>query len=159
MPKKETIPIAVALAAFIAVPVLADEPLEYIGVTTAKYSGNTGLLGFHEACDAEFPDSQFCTTEDILRSGTVPPGSTSTRQWVHPTLLFGLGTLAVDISSVTSADPYGVLTCQGWTTNVGSFSGTIINQGGGAITNFPCSASLSVACCIRDNSPGQGQGQ
>ena len=61
--------IATALAMLIAAPALAQS-LVYVGNSDDDtLTGGDGILAFHKACDATFEDSQFCTSEDIIRGG------------------------------------------------------------------------------------------
>ena len=76
--------IATALAMLIAAPALAQS-LAYVGNSDDKFVGSGGVLDFHAACDATFPGSQFCTSEDIIRGARAPLLPTirrgSTRLW------------------------------------------------------------------------------
>jgi len=74
--------IATALATLIAAPALAQS-LAYVGNSDDKFVGSGGVLDFHAACDATFPGSQFCTSEDIIRGGTTPFVANS-QAWAHP---------------------------------------------------------------------------
>ena len=64
--------IATALTTLFAAPALAQS-LAYVGITPDHLPANIGVVGFHDACDAAFPGSQFCTSEDIIRGGRQAP--------------------------------------------------------------------------------------
>ena len=150
----KTMAILAALTALITIPALA-EPLKYVGFTSATFQGDQGVLGFHAACQAEIPGSQFCTSEDIIRSGNVPPGSLTAAQWVQPTFVGGYSTgVAPERGALDVSGAFGnslnQLSCNSWSTNLGgsTVSGLAILTG--KIATNGCATFNHVACCVRE---------
>ena len=119
MHRTTTFLIATALATLMAAPVWA-KPLKYVGISAARFDGNAGIITFHAACDATFPGSQMCTSEDIILGGTDPGVETTDQVFVHPVIVVYDEDLnmAVDFSGQT-ATPEN-LSCRGWSTKDGT---------------------------------------
>lgn len=127
---------------FLASPAVAQqtacEPFQLVGFTTATFDGATGVLGFTQACQAEFTGSRFCTTEEVMDTVTVPGGLVGDA-WVRPVFAPTGQPGLLDASGIL------VLTCEGWL-NAESV-GIAVTPTGGFLNNMPCSVARPVACC------------
>lgn len=94
----------------------------FVGLTSATYSGNlNGIMGANQKCQAQYPDSFFCTESDILRSKLA---NTTDVFWVH----------------VPEFEPKA--NCYRWTASSGQ--GRTINLGNGISS---CTPQRPLACC------------
>ena len=129
---------------------------QLVGFTTTTHLGNTGVLGFTAACQAEFPESRMCSSQEIL-STTVLPSSLSGKAWVQPTILPGDVNNVIDASGVRS-NVFGI-SCDGWST-IG-FTGLTVDGGGSFNSSLAaCVIPRSVSCCavVPDLSEGDVNG-
>ena len=120
-------------------------PSVFLGFTSATFLGGDGVLTFHSACAAEFPNSRMCTSEEILKTPTTPVGLSGTA-WVLP-VFTPVSTGATDASGASVSSP-AELTCQGWSTSV--ITGLAMDSSGRFLTApgaTPCSTPRSIACC------------
>ncbi len=112
---------------------------EFVGFSTAKSNGAGGILKFTQVCQADFPNSRMCTSEEIIKTVNVP--SANGEGWVQPTTVgfavYG-GAYILDKSGIY------VDTCSGWSSdnNAGL---TVSTDGKFGLTN--CVEVLSIACC------------
>lgn len=54
-----------------------------VGFTSATFQGDTGYLGFTTACEAEFPNTRMCASEEVIGTRRIPEGLAGTA-WVRP---------------------------------------------------------------------------
>jgi hypothetical protein len=129
------------------------QDVRYMGPSNATAQGNEGILGFNALCQATCNGCQFCTSGDILRSGSLPapPGP---NQWVAPTVL-GITTntsqtITLDITGLHTGifGPNGStgLSCNAWATNSNTFIGLFMTPKGGFSADT-CDKDLPAACC------------
>ena len=125
-------------------PAPAPPRFELVGFTSDTFQGDQGVLGFTLACQAEFPGSRMCDTQEIFKTVNVPPGLVGDA-WVNPVLrpLASTSTVSLDISGVANSP--GSHTCYGWATT--SSTGLTVGVGGqiGPFSN--CNTLHSVSCC------------
>lgn len=113
------------------------------------------MLGFNALCRATYgDDAQFCTSQDILRSGSLP-SEPSTVMWVMPTIVAtevdpNYWIVVFDASGV--ADPlevgggiFSALSCGGWRV-MGGIQGLAIGPQG-SFLRTSCDVDRPVACC------------
>ena len=122
----------------------APEPaprFQLVGFTEATYLGNTGILGFTLACQAEFAESRFCTSEEVINTTDVPVGLIGSA-WVRPKFKPTGSTSNVDESGARG----GILqmSCAGWTNEFRE--GLTVSDVGGFIEG-QCTTPRPVACC------------
>jgi hypothetical protein len=116
-----------------------------VGFSNDAYTGDLGIFVFNSSCNAAFPGSRMCDTEQIVKTANPPDGDpiSSNAAWVRPSL----------------ADPGKILTdshndCTNWTTQNGT--GLVLlgddppTSRYGHIKTLPCDTSLLVACCIEE---------
>jgi hypothetical protein len=135
--------IATALATLIAAPALAQS-LTYVGNSDETFTGRGGILAFHKACDATFPGSQFCTSEDIFRGGGFP--IKNELAWVHPIVLGGDSVTGRFYLYIGRDIPYNDISCLGWSSN-NTFGLTIDGFNDGVFDFEGCANAKRVACC------------
>jgi hypothetical protein len=147
--------IATALATLIAAPALAQS-LTYVGNSEATFNVDRGVLNFHAACDDTFEDSQFCTSEDIIRGGAFPLVA-GNDAWVHPIqVAFDTGGGVPVLFSgavVPTAGGGNSPSCQGWSSNASTVFGLVMNTPRGFFTVTNCNNILPVACCEKKGGP------
>jgi hypothetical protein len=120
----------------------------FIGITNAVADGNTGFLGMSGLCQAEFPGSHFCTTQEIMESPSLP--DVASPSWVHPVYsavvdIQEQGEVLVDVSGVF--DNPGGLSCEGWNNNSGAPGVTGMIQTGMSFARTNCNTQNPVSCC------------
>ena len=114
------------------------------------------LVGFTQACQAEFSDSRMCTSVEVMETVDVP-GGLSGNAWVRPVALFA------DSSSSEATDASGQFSssCSGWSNTFGS---GLSVSGSGQFGGRDCEPFFSdedcpspegcavqkVACCAAD---------
>lgn len=96
---------------------------QLVGFTAQGFIGDTGGLGFTLACQAEFPGSRMCTSEEVLNTVSLPAGLGGPA-WVRPSFQPG-GQMVVDASGLWTNNAEH-LTCKGWS------DGSTFGQGLGA---------------------------
>ena len=121
---------------------------QLVGFTSASNFGNEGVLGFTLNCQAEFPDSRMCTSQEVMETVTVP-GSLTGSAWVRPVFV-PLGTGAViiaarDISGVVVGSGID-LACDGWRSRSLSQRGLAVSATG-SFASSACDQAFGVACC------------
>ncbi len=125
---------------------------QMMGFSNQTVNGNAGVFGMTEACQASFPASRMCTSEEVMNTVTIPDLDAQ-NAWVRPAIKpIGTGGLAViaDASGSDSADGNansvpGDLTCRGWT-RTNNYNGLTVNDSGGFMPQS-CSGARPVACC------------
>lgn len=127
-----------------------EAPRQLVGLTIATLSGDAGVLAFTQACQKEFPATRFCTSEEIIRTTSVPAGLSGSA-WVLFSPVGSSGTGAV----FDASGQWGTgssFTCAGWSDS-GSisnpYSGLTVAFGAryGAFSPQVCSEARRVACC------------
>jgi len=138
------------------------QPVQYqlVGFSSGAAQGSSGILHLSSLCQASYPGSRICTSEEVARSVEFPaftsPGvSPITQGWVMPTSVGGRGMhMGYDTTTGLQTDTQD-LTCNGWagTGSSSSLSGanglTVTDRGQFKITD--CSISGKVACCAPIN--------
>ena len=133
-----------------------EEEFVLVGFTSTTHLGDTGVLGFTQACNAEFSDSRMCTSVEVMETVDVP-GGLSGNAWVRPVALFA------DSSSSEATDASGQFSssCSGWSNTFGS---GLSVSGSGQFGGRDCEPFFSdedcpspegcavqkVACCAAD---------
>jgi len=155
--------IAVALITMSAGSAFAQS-VQYLGPSSGTGDGDTGILGFNELCQATYEDgAQFCTSEDVLRSGS-PPATPNVVQWVMPTIVGSKNSagwiLVIDITGRSSSPAHpapgvGKLSCQGWSNPIDSLFGLTMTSTGSFGTQH-CASDLPAACCKVTSGPKDG---
>jgi hypothetical protein len=124
-----------------------DGAPQLIGLTTETFTGDEGLLGFTAACQAQYPGTRLCTSQEVIRTTTIPAGLSGSA-WVlfTPTGGPGNGTI-VDASGVTNS-PH-LLTCDGWIVAAGNTTGLAVefSAQNGSFAAQLCSEPRKVSCC------------
>jgi hypothetical protein len=122
-------------------------PVTLRGFTSAQFSGDLGgWTGAHQKCNAEFPDSFFCTATDV-REAESPLAAPASGAWVDtfrdstPTLVRStsyLGTCSTALGTWTSSE-----------TSTSSTYGYWLRPTGGVSTAGNCATVRPIACCSR----------
>ncbi len=122
------------------VVVLSSAPVEFVGFTTATFTGNLGgVPGANQKCQAQFPSSYFCTIADYDRSNTTVVPSTAAGAWIDfdraPSGSRDTGSCAQNGSAWANAStPFQAF-------------GPYLTNTGGYYTTALCSLSKPAACC------------
>jgi len=125
------------------------QPAAYVGITTATGNGTTGILAFNTMCNAEFPGSRMCISEELMNTVN-PPQDYSGDAWIRPVFKPFAITGANDQQLVAEAS--GVyftptqFTCSGWLATSG-FSGLTVMLPSGSFRPLSCDTARPVACC------------
>jgi hypothetical protein len=115
---------------------------QLIGFTSTLHLGDTGVLGFTLACQAEFPGSRMCTSQEVMETTSLPE-SLAGDAWVRP-VVTGDKYGAIDASGVRAED----LSCSGWSNANGSTAAGLIVSESGSIRVTPgCEDPRAVSCC------------
>lgn len=142
----------VALAACAGPP---NVDAELVGFSSERFTGGrTGVLGYTRACQADFPGSRMCTSEEVLRTVNVP-SLPVTKAWVLPSFQpiapTSDGLVALDASGKANQTIRN-FTCSSWISNDSqTFGLTVIVDDTGRVGSFDfgnCAAERSVACCM-----------
>jgi hypothetical protein len=136
-------------------PEQAPTRWQLVGFTAAPVSPDQGFLGFTRICQAEFPDSRFCNTAEIIATTNVPALDAGLA-WVNPSMSVPLpNAYFLDPSGIkgTSGAGAGIglagLTCPLW----GSWQSTnplskgIVVDADGNFSQNSCGEIHPVACC------------
>jgi hypothetical protein len=108
------------------------------GFTAAVFTGILGgQVGANQKCQAEFPNSYFCTVGDYDSTNPTVGPPTSAGAWID-------NERKVSGARETSSCATGAGT---WTSNVASNSGANLTQAGSFYSFLPCSNSRPLACC------------
>ena len=146
-PAKQVEVINVPLAVEVTNPPTASPPerFQLVGFTSAAMLGNTGVLGFTLACQAEFPDSRMCTTQEVVETVVVPSLS-GPDAWVRPVFIMDpeTGRYAETISGEVGTAQ--ILNCSGWKIGVAGQRGFAATATG-SFELRGCFEALPVACC------------
>lgn len=109
-----------------------DPVLQFVGKTTAITSGHELFLGGKRLCQAEFPDSNICTTRD-LAEGDLPPLVDSESVWIKPFWIDSEHEYTDRIKNDNSVTCHTVIKLDGF--------------GVPLLSEVACNDSRSVACC------------
>ena len=60
-----------------------SKTFQMVGASTEEVTGDVGVFGMTLACQADFPVSRMCTSEEVMNTVTVPLGQ-SDSAWVRP---------------------------------------------------------------------------
>lgn len=117
---------------------------QLVGFTSTLHLGDTGVLGFTLACQAEFPGSRMCTSAEVVETTNVP-ATLSGEAWVRPSIKAANGGLVFDESGVAEAWITG---CQGWssTSSTNGFLGLTVDDAG-RFRDADCAPPRPVSCC------------
>ena len=96
-------------------------------------------------CQADYPDSHFCSTAEILATSNVPGLTAVTQAWVQPTPAFVNTISFVDVSGYSVGNPMRDFNCTGWQDKYSHHGLTVTDLG--IITAMTCTEALPVACC------------
>jgi hypothetical protein len=118
---------------------------QLVGFTNATYDGGETLFGLTLACQAEFAESRFCTSVEVLETVTVP-NLAGGDAWVRP-VLWGVRTSShLDQSGVAGTN--GALTCSQWSEVRQGWTGLTVNATG-TFAAGACEIARPVACCAQ----------
>lgn len=121
--------------------------VQLVGFTGTQHLGDTGVLGFTLACQAEFPGSRMCTSQEVMET-TIVPISLTGEAWVRPAFNGFAGTYSerfvLDASGRNGSSGFSI-SCQSWT-NAGGGEGLRVNSSGG-FDVVACSQPHAVSCC------------
>ena len=103
-----------------------------VGFTSATLPGNSGMFGFTQACQVEFPGSRMCTVTEAARTASIPDlsGSNGSQAWVD-----------TDTASNSAS-----VNCDGWTLLSSSGTAHSVTHTGQRVFSR-CDTVHSVACC------------
>ena len=129
----------------------ACAPFQLVGFTAATFTGGQGVLGFTRACQAEFPGSRMCESQEILAT-TQLPSTLSGNAWVQPSIVSEAAGAVVDASGAQQSAME--MTCFGWSHNLAGAGGLLVDAAGrftpsrhlppaGAL----CDTAHAVSCC------------
>jgi hypothetical protein len=114
---------------------------QLVGFTTATFLGSEGSLGFTRACDAEFSNSRWCTSAEVLDSVNLP--ALSGDAWVRAALIGATASYPVDVTGLaTSGTDFN---CDAWRAPPTGEGFTV--SASGKFEIMPCFVPRSVACC------------
>ena len=114
-----------------------EEEFVLVGFTSTTHLGDTGVLGFTQACNAEFSDSRMCTSVEVMETVDVP-GGLSGDAWVRP----------VNLTGLDASGQSGVRSCFGWSNRDGAFGLSV--SGSGQFGVGFCDTPQPVSCCAAD---------
>jgi hypothetical protein len=123
--------------------------LQFVGNSTGTIDGAQGLRTMTELCQADFPASRMCTTEEYAKTYVLPqPIPDTTYAWLAATNLSWTPTGRVRDRFATSitdnSEPQ--LTCTNWSFN--SFDSRGLSVSGiGKFGKSTCEIPLPVSCC------------
>ncbi len=132
-----------AVLGFVCATGTSPKRFQLVGFTTQTFLGGAGVLGFTLACQAEFPASRMCTSQEVLETVTVPTNLIGDA-WVRP---------SYEPSPEVQLDASGVATnvilptCGSWTASVNGPTGLTVDSVGGFRANQLCAVARAVACC------------
>ena len=141
---------ALALLFLMSAAAHAQDPFQLAGFTSDTFLGDTGVLGFTQACQVEFgAAARMCTSVEVMETVVVPDDLVvADDAWVRPVFVPG-ATDALDASSVRTS-PLN-LTCVGWRLTSGR-NGLTVSQVGGFVQQS-CEVARPVACCAPTKLP------
>jgi hypothetical protein len=116
------------------IPSLQQGRFQLVGFTSETYTGDQGVFGFTLACQAEFPDSRFCTVEDVVETTVIPENLPTDLAWINPDLVGG-GV----VGRATAHD------CGSWSLVTSAHGFTM--DASGKFQSQSCWKLKSVACC------------
>jgi hypothetical protein len=124
------------------------ERYQFVGFSLDLVTGDAGVLGMTQTCEATFASSRMCTTQEIIETASLPeltPGDA----WVRPSFRgfteFNSSPWALDISGRNG--PPSDLTCRGWTSLADR--GFTVTGDGGFGPSQDCDVARPVACCAK----------
>ena len=145
------------LAVEVVNPAPPSPPVRWqlVGFTSTSYTGDTGVLAFTVACQAEFEaGSRMCTSEEVLNTVTVPT-ALSGSAWVRPVYqpfnaeedsTSTVTTRVLDASGrIAGSTVLRGLSCTGWSDGGGT--GLSVDGSGRFLTTNNCDDPHPVACC------------
>ena len=131
----------------------AEKAFQLVGFTAGKVGGTGGLLAMARTCQAEFPASRMCTSEELIRTTHLPQALPETRAWVQPVPRavfegFHPEPGVLDVARTIRAPGAG--SCYGWSgdgpsTQAAAQGMTVDSQL--RFQSEACSFELSIACC------------
>lgn len=114
-----------------------------VGFTSATLPGTAGVFARTAACQAEFPNTRQCTSQEVLLSRRVPAGLTGTA-WVQPIITASNNNYPFDVSGVYLTSPCG-----------GAYAFMSVSASGTLSLEY-CGEIRAVACCGLPVDPAQG---
>jgi hypothetical protein len=142
---------ALALAALLlALPLAAQaqtvKAFQFVGNTTELVVGGSGVQAMTRACQAEYPASKMCTSEEYAQTVKMPAPSPDDngRAWIRPSFV-PTGSAGVQDLSGIDGTPIN-LTCSGWRSSESSNGGLVVTSTGGFRTT-DCNQDRYVTCC------------
>jgi hypothetical protein len=120
--------------------------MQLVGFTAAGFTGDTGVLDFTLACQAEFPESRMCNSVEVLETIRVP-SSLEGHAWVRPVFQpaasAGFTMFALDAAG-GGAQEVGNLSCRSWRAN--DLMGLTVDATGSFVAR-ECDTPRAVTCC------------
>ena len=120
--------------------------IQLVGFTSAgSLDGDEGVLGFTEACQAEYTDSRMCSSVEVMETVDIPALPGNTLAWVRPVYHPG-HPAGTDASGVNGDSNPSQLACSGWS-NAGGRGLSVDERG--RFQHIFCGdiRPQSVACC------------
>ncbi len=117
-----------------------DSSVQFIGFSQSKVGGAQGIVTLTQACDATYPSSRICSTEEIV-SSTIPLNPLSGSAWVRPAQVRPGYETTVGLYSTVEA-----MTCEGWS-NINERGLTMNAMGQFKFHSCFPSNKVYVACC------------
>ncbi len=116
----------------------------FVGFSTGTVLGDAGVQGMKAQCQADWPSSRMCSSQEIT-DGIWTNGETSLEQaWVRASAQPGGFTGLTDVSGLQEVA--NDMTCAGWErADEFTWGLTVDNQG--TFRTRPCDVARPVACC------------
>jgi len=148
------------LAALVALALLGPAGLaraadfDFVGYSSATTTGVVGIQQMHATCQADFPQSRMCSSQEILDSPSLPPAPGPPpyeRAWIAPSIRGAVagpdGARVVDASGLeANAD---AVSCDAWRSFTHGLTYTPNGGTANSISTLSCSTAVPVACCER----------
>jgi hypothetical protein len=128
----------------------AEARAQLVGLTDATLQGDAGALAFTAACQQELPGTHFCSSEEVIRTASLPAGLSGSA-WVLFSAVAGSGNGALfDASGIVGAGRS--FSCNGWSdagTPSSPNTALAVEFGSrmGAFSVQTCTEPRKVACC------------
>ena len=144
---RTALPLAALLLALpLAAQAQTSKAFQFVGNTTETLRGDTGILGMTRACQAEYPASKMCTSEEYAQTVKMPAplSDPDARAWIRPSFKPTGSSGVQDVSGVNAAA--SDLTCLGWRSSDSGVNGLVVLSRGSFWTSR-CNETRPATCC------------
>lgn len=131
---------------------VAGGQVQLIGFTSHTFDGTRGLLRYSLACQAEFPGTRMCMSDEIIRTFHVPEAPGTTYAWIDPSFR-PVANQLLDASGLIDEAAVGEsgMSCLGWLAGAG-YTGLALkfddgDSDHGAFVLVGCGSEAAIACC------------